>query len=261
MPTFTKKDAKKVVHSNKRKSVLDAGSESDEEQWDQDDEVVIMMKRILVVVNTILFFASLALCILGILGTQQSDEIERRASLITDMELKMVATIICVMGGIAAFGCFCGAYAGWTESNKKGRLANTVYLVILFAAILIQLCMCIFMYLNDSEEVLDDIVEKKWFEEGDMQLLRREEYQEYFVCCGWASVFDSRASGYNTPCLAGDPVSCRQATMDTFNEKLYPMALFGLSIALLEALGLFATLYILCVRKQMGDEDIDDAED
>lgn len=238
--------------NNRRQSLKPARSnEADASvQFANEGPCTTCLNKTLLGTNFLLMLGSLALCGLGIVGIIYGGQIRERADLLQDLPVETVAWIVMLLGGLAAFGCACGFWGGITTSAKTRRGMLSMYLFILFTAMLMQLCMCIFLYTYESVRVLDDTVYDKWFEEGAPAKERRIRYQDYFECCGWETPYDSRASGYNTPCSISAPISCRDATMDFFEANFQPMALMGIVLALTEILSVVATIALLIRQKE-----------
>eukprot|EP00471_Norrisiella_sphaerica_P006028 CAMPEP_0184489600 /NCGR_PEP_ID=MMETSP0113_2-20130426/15917_1 /TAXON_ID=91329 /ORGANISM="Norrisiella sphaerica, Strain BC52" /LENGTH=243 /DNA_ID=CAMNT_0026873123 /DNA_START=133 /DNA_END=864 /DNA_ORIENTATION=+ len=221
---------------------------------DDEDEGNKMYLYALVAVNFVLTCCAIALLGLGIYGLGQAEKL-RSLELLVDMPVDVVAVIITILGAISTFACACGFYGAYTKRRGLGRKLLYFYLFVVFTAMLVQLCMCIFLYTYGTEAVLNDLVTDRWFEEGDIARERRIDYQDFFECCGWENPYDSRASGYNTPCPRPGADSCLNATMEYFDENFLPMALFGMILAILEFVAVMATVVILCVRKKIYDEN------
>jgi len=176
----------------------------------------------------------MALMGLGIWGLIEAENLRASAELLSDLPVEAVAYCIIFLGGISSLACYSGLHGSCTKKAKLRRLLLSAYLFTLFCVMLIQLCMCVFLYQYGTAQALDDVVEDRWFEEGEEALQRRIDYQDYFDCCGWANAYDSRASGYNTPCPRTNPTACREATIDWFNEQFFPIAIFGIVLAICE---------------------------
>jgi len=155
----------------------------------------------------------MALMGLGIWGLIEAENLRASAELLSDLPVEAVAYCIIFLGGISSLACYSGLHGSCTKKAKLRRLLLSAYLFTLFCVMLIQLCMCVFLYQYGTAQALDDVVEDRWFEEGEEALQRRIDYQDYFDCCGWANAYDSRASGYNTPCPRTNPTACREATI------------------------------------------------
>mmetsp|Transcript_26419 Transcript_26419/g.46837 ORF Transcript_26419/g.46837 Transcript_26419/m.46837 type:complete len:121 (+) Transcript_26419:355-717(+) len=117
--------------------------------------------------------------------------------------------------------------------------------------------MGVFLYEYDTVDVLDSVVEDAWFEEGTEAREQRINYQDFFECCGWADPFDSRASGYNTPCTRSNPDSCRDATLDWLAQFYTPIAIFAIVFAMFQLMAVGATLAMLFRAKADEDDILD----
>jgi len=209
---------------------------------------------VLSAVNFLLMLASLALTGMGIYGILEAEQLENQLELLTDMPIEEVAVCICILGGLGSVACLAGFKGASTNNEKLRRFLLSLYLFVLFTVMLIQICMCVFLIMYGTEEVLDDLVKDRWFEEGPQALQRRIDYQDFFSCCGWESIYDSRASGYNTPCPISDPDPCREATIDYLHSFFFPLAIFGLTLAGLELIAIIATVAVLQAKKKVFDD-------
>jgi len=217
---------------------------------DEEIEDGLLMK-IFTIATFILLLASLSLTALGIWGLIEAGDLRERAELLSDLPVEAVAYCIIFLGGISSLACYAGLHGSCTTKAHYRRLLLSIYLFTLFCVMLIQLCMSVFLYQYGTEQALNDVVEDRWFEEGEDAMNRRVNYQDYFDCCGWANAYDSRASGYNTPCPRSDPSACRQATMDWFNSQFFPIAIFGMVLAICEVFAVGATVGILMHKKKI----------
>mmetsp|Transcript_33590 Transcript_33590/g.46967 ORF Transcript_33590/g.46967 Transcript_33590/m.46967 type:complete len:238 (+) Transcript_33590:141-854(+) len=219
---------------------------------DQDDAKPFLV--VLTICNAILAIAALGLCGLGLYCLLLAQDVKGTIELLTDMPLVMVAYIIMLIGAISAVACFAGFYGAYTDNDKHRRTGLYSFLFFVFAGFLILLCMSIFLYLYGTKQVLNDIVRDRWFEEGQQPLEKRIDYQDYFECCGWETPFDSRASGYSTPCPRSNPESCLDSTLDFFETNFLPLSLFGLVLGICQFLAVVATVLVLRAKKKMFDD-------
>mmetsp|Transcript_1452 Transcript_1452/g.2064 ORF Transcript_1452/g.2064 Transcript_1452/m.2064 type:complete len:126 (+) Transcript_1452:545-922(+) len=120
---------------------------------------------------------------------------------------------------------------------------------------LVQLCMGAFLFTYETTGVLDSIVRDRWFEEGIEARQLRVDYQNFYECCGWSDPFDSRASGYNTPCPIASPTACRDETLDWLGENYTPAAIFAISFALIQLVAVLATVMLLMKGKNHDHDD------
>ncbi len=183
----------------------------------------------------------------------KAEELEKDVELLKDLPIKTTSVVILVVGLALAITCAIGAWG----ALKKQRVLLTIYLFIIFALVLIQLCIGIYLYQYDSADTINTLVENKWFEEGEDAKNRRVSYQDYFKCCGWNNIYDSRAAGYDTPCTTADPATCKQATLDWLAVFFTPVAVAAITFAVMEFVALTATLVILCQAKDSADDDED----
>mmetsp|Transcript_13455 Transcript_13455/g.20174 ORF Transcript_13455/g.20174 Transcript_13455/m.20174 type:complete len:246 (+) Transcript_13455:35-772(+) len=182
-----------------------------------------------------------------ILGT--SEDMDSETDLLGDLPLITISWVIVIVGAAIGLISLTGMYGGY----KQNRPLLTIFFFFLFSSVLIQLCMGIFLFTYASEETLDDIVKDTWFEEGSGARNRRIDYQNYFECCGWNSIYDSLASGYNTPCTRSSPISCKEATLDWMDESYVPVAIFAITFACVEFIALSATVVLLGSSKHEED--------
>jgi len=211
---------------------------------------------ILFIMNITFLVTGIAMIITGVYGVLQGSDIREEVWLLNDLPLETVSWVVMFVGiGILSI-TFCGFIGGWKEGRDpgSGRGLLVIYIFFVIAAVFTQMLMGIFMYEYHSTGTLDAVVEDYWFEETDVARERRIDYQQYFDCCGWADNKDSLASGYNTPCPISEyglePSSCRAATMSYLAQYYLPVAIFCISIAVLECIASFATFGVLLAQKE-----------
>lgn len=189
----------------------------------------------------------------GILLLIKAEELEKDVELLQDLPIVTTSYVILFVGLSLAITCVVGVYG----ALKKQRVLLTIYLFVIFAVVLVQLCIGIYLYQFDSDDTINTLVEDKWFEEGNAARDRRISYQDYFKCCGWNNIYDSRAAGYDTPCPRENPDTCKKATMDWLAQYFTPVAIVAIVFACLELVALGATLVLLCKAKDTADDEED----
>lgn len=212
-----------------------------------------MGRYILVGINLLFTLCGFGIMGAGIFLLIKAAELERDVALLKDLPIVATSYVVLFVGLAVAITSICGAVG----AVKKQRVLLTIYLFVIFAVVLIQMCIGIYIYQYDSAGTINTLVEDKWFEEGTSAREKRISYQDYFECCGWNNVYDSRAAGYDTPCLRQDPPTCKQATLDWLAQFYTPVAIAAIVFAVLEFLALFATLALLCNAKDQVDDDED----
>mmetsp|Transcript_20385 Transcript_20385/g.36260 ORF Transcript_20385/g.36260 Transcript_20385/m.36260 type:complete len:220 (+) Transcript_20385:150-809(+) len=206
---------------------------------------------LMISVNVIFTFLGLLVAAAGIFLLVQASALENDVELLQDLPLKTTAYVIMFVGFALAITSIIGVIGAW----KKQRVMLTIYLFVIFAVVLLQMCIGIYLYQYDSSETIDSLVENKWFQEGEEARDRRIDYQDFFHCCGWNNIYDSRAAGYDTPCTQQDPPTCKQATLDWLAIYFTPVAITAIVFAALEFISLLATLAILCTAKEVEEEE------
>jgi len=189
----------------------------------------------------------------GIFLLIKANELERDVELLQDLPIATTSYVIMFVGFLLAATSVIGVIGAW----KKQRVMLTVYLFVIFALVLIEMCIGIYLYQFDSSDTINSLVEDKWFEEGEDARQKRIDYQDFFDCCGWNNIYDSRAAGYDTPCPRTNPDPCKDATLDWLEEFFTPVAITAIVFACLEFVSLFATLAMLCTAKEGSDDDDD----
>mmetsp|Transcript_4263 Transcript_4263/g.9992 ORF Transcript_4263/g.9992 Transcript_4263/m.9992 type:complete len:220 (-) Transcript_4263:396-1055(-) len=208
-------------------------------------------RYVLVVVNVVFTACGFGIAGAGIFLLIKAEELEADVELLEDLPIKTVSYVLVVVGFLLAITSIIGVIGAY----KKNRIMLTIYLFVIFALVLIQLCIGIYGYQYDSAETINTLVEDKWFEEGEDARQKRIDYQDFFDCCGWNNIYDSRAAGLDTPCPRTDPETCKQATLDWLTQYLTPVAIAAIVFACLEFCALFAVLGMLCSAKDVEDEE------
>jgi len=181
----------------------------------------------------------------------KASELEQDVELLKDLPLTTTSYVVMFIGLALAITSVIGVIG----ALRKNRVFLTVYLFVIFAVVLIQLCIGIYLYQYDSDASINALVEEKWFEENEGAREKRIDYQDFFQCCGWNNVYDSRGAGYDTPCPRENPETCKQATLDWLSQFFTPVAIVAITFACLEIFALIATLGILCTSKESEDDD------
>mmetsp|Transcript_16825 Transcript_16825/g.23559 ORF Transcript_16825/g.23559 Transcript_16825/m.23559 type:complete len:220 (-) Transcript_16825:178-837(-) len=205
----------------------------------------------LVFVNTIFTLCGLGIAAAGIFLLVMAEELTNQVELLQDLPIAETSYVLVVVGFLLAIASLLGAIGAY----KRQRVLLTIYLFVIFALILIQLCIGIYLYQYDNSEAINSLVENQWFEEGEDAREKRIDYQDFFDCCGWNNVYDSRAPGYDTPCPREDPSTCKQATLDWLSAFFTPVAIAAIVFASLEFVSLIATLGLLCNAKEVEDDE------
>ena len=187
----------------------------------------------------------------GIAILLRAEDLESKVELLGDLPLVTICYVILFIGVIVVVTCAMGLYGGYVQN----RFLLTVFLFFLFSILLIQLCMGVFLNQYNSGDILDEVVEDKWFEESEEAVDKRVNYQDYFDCCGWHTPYDSRASGYNTPCPRTDPDACKDATLDWLAQYYEPISIFAIIFALFQLCAVVATVLMLMKSKEDDDDD------
>mmetsp|Transcript_12284 Transcript_12284/g.14534 ORF Transcript_12284/g.14534 Transcript_12284/m.14534 type:complete len:220 (-) Transcript_12284:164-823(-) len=208
-------------------------------------------RYILIGVNIIFTACGLGIAAAGIFLLVQAEQLESDVELLQDLPITETSYVLMMLGFALAITSVIGAVGAF----KKQRIMLTVYLFVIFALVLLQLCIGIYLYQYDSSEAINTLVENKWFEEGADARQKRIDYQDFFECCGWNNIYDSRAPGYDTPCGRVDPPTCKQATLDWLSVYFTPVAIAAIVFASLEFVSLLATLAMLCNAKDIEDEE------
>lgn len=209
--------------------------------------------------RTIIIFVNILYCLTGLItlsfgvwGFYQAEDIQENVDLLEDFDLeRMMISIICI--GIAMTLTTILGLKGAIPVPPRRKLL-TVYLFIIYGVVMVQLVLGVYVAIFDTG-LVNQKVEEKWFVEGPAALNSRVKYQNYFVCCGWNNIYDSRAQPYKTPCPFSAPESCKEKTLELMKENLTPIAITVITFAATQIAALISTAGLLCLSKENTEEE------
>jgi hypothetical protein len=157
------------------------------------------------IVDVIFFIAGAVVIIYAIVYSAKYQEIMQQATALRDLRLDTIAPLI-VFCAITTLVC---AFLGLLGIYKNIRPFLFVYLVTVFALIVIEIAMSVFMSTLSANNV-----QGSFTEDSDAGYNRRYLLQSYLKCCGW---------NYLTQEFLPERVACA-ALNPTFSQTCFDAA-------------------------------------
>jgi len=174
-----------------------------------------------------------------------SDNADLEQAILNDLNVFVVALILCVSAGLIFITAVSGIVGAW----KEWRKCLVFYACMMFIILCIQLAMGV--YLNQLDPAS---VTARWHMAAPAT---RGAIQEFLTCCGWERVSDTapfpdcRYPDWGTNIVA----NCQYEAEQYIKAHIKPVALAAMSIASLEFVSMFATCGLIYSNKNLNPVD------